>query len=559
MRPKRQTSNESDLFQSIVWGTRHDAFDSPLGRSLVKAYSAGACDEEIARLIQDQVRPLKTKEAFGELDPFRRPQIRAGQIEIGSDLAQSPIRFPFQWLNAGLLILGNTGSGKTNFLKYLILQIVALVGGFWCTDMYKADLRHLRAVLARANKDLLIIRPGQLKLNILQADSVDPRGHLSIVVDLLARVLGVPPRAMTILRSVIDQLYEEFGIYKLKTDSWPTLFDVYERIRAAQGLNVPAKEALLDRLGTLLTSLTPQAAAWRVGWRPSDLSKRLIVFEFNTASEQVKSLLLNYLLFSVLRFRVASGYMNTTMNFWCLFEDAQRFFSTRGETSDITPAVELAGLIRGTGTGLAFAAQSMAGLPSGLLPNLASKIMCRMGSHSDYLSLGADMGMTPAQIRWATLNLRPGIQITQFAEGPWRLPFVAQVPEANIPVVVDDREANASVSALDDLPTAPALEFADWRPGHSIKISIAPQAGPPPLSETETRYLKAIIAHKGKPSSVYAKIASISGKRAADIRKRLVNDGYLREHTVATGRRGRGAIVLEPLDRAYKAIGQLVK
>ncbi len=308
-----------------------------------------------------------------------------------------------------------------------------------------------------------------------------------------------------------------------------------------------------------MTSLTPRAAAWRLAWRPSDLRKRLIDFEFNSAGEQVKSVILNYLLFSILHSGVASGRINAAMDFWCVFEDAQRFFSARTEAGDIAPAEEMAGLIRGTGMGIAFTAQTMAGLQNGLLPNLASKVMCRMGVHSDYKTLGADMGMASEQVRWAELHLRPGMQIVQFAEGPWRLPFVARIPRVNIPAVVSESEAKASVSALDDLPTVPAPEFADWRPSHTIQISIAPQAGPPPLSETEIRYLQAIIANKGKPSSVYAKIASISGKRAAEIRKRLVNDGYLREHAVATGQRGRSAIILEPLDRAYEAIGQLVK
>ncbi len=206
MKPKSQSLNESALFQDMVWGQQHDAFDSDLGRSLVRAYQAGACDEQIAQLIQGQVRPLRTREAFGELVPFRRAPLRAGRIEMGCDLGRSPIRFPFQWLNAGLLILGNTGSSKTNFIKYLIPQIASSVSGLWCTDMYKTEIRHLRPMLAGLKRDLIIIRPGQLKLNILQADGVDPRGHLSVVVDLLGRVLGLPSRAMTILRSVVDQL-----------------------------------------------------------------------------------------------------------------------------------------------------------------------------------------------------------------------------------------------------------------------------------------------------------------------------------------------------------------
>ena len=100
------------------------------------------------------------------------------------------------------------------------------------------------------------------------------------------------------------------------------------------------------------------------------------------------------------------------------------FFSARTEGRDVTPGEELAAVVRGTGVGLSMAAQTLSGLPSGLLANLATKVMCRLGSHQDYQSLGADMGMTPEQIQWSKLNLRPGLHIAQFAEGPWRLPFV---------------------------------------------------------------------------------------------------------------------------------------
>ena len=37
--------------------------------------------------------------------------------------------------------------------------------------------------------------------------------------------------------------------------------------------------------------------------------------------------------------------------------------------------------------------------------------------------------VTADQIRWAQLNLTPGMFIGQVGEGPWRYPFVFRVPE----------------------------------------------------------------------------------------------------------------------------------
>ena len=75
------------------------------------------------------------------------------------------------------------------------------------------------------------------------------------------------------------------------------------------------------------------------------------------------------------------------------------------------------------------------------------------------------------------------------------------------------------------------------------------------LSELELRYLKAVIASPGKPSSGYAKLARVSGQRALEIRRRMVAEGFLREHSVSTGHRGPPAVVLEPLAPAFQALG----
>ena len=58
----------------------------------------------------------------------------------------------------------------------------------------------------------------------------------------------------------------------------------------------------------------------------------------------------------------------------------------------------------------------------------------------------------------------------------------------------------------------------------------------------------------GRPTSEYAKAAGMSGSRAAEIRDRLTDLGYLRQHRLATGHRGRAATVLEPCAPAYAAV-----
>jgi hypothetical protein len=74
------------------------------------------------------------------------------------------------------------------------------------------------------------------------------------------------------------------------------------------------------------------------------------------------------------------------------------------------------------------------------------------------------------------------------------------------------------------------------------------------LSEPEKRYLQAVIRQPGMGVTFYARAAGLNGQRAAEIRQRLVKEGYLREFELATSSKGRNAKVLGPLvAAAFKA------
>jgi len=74
------------------------------------------------------------------------------------------------------------------------------------------------------------------------------------------------------------------------------------------------------------------------------------------------------------------------------------------------------------------------------------------------------------------------------------------------------------------------------------------------LSHAELRYLQAVMQHAGQSSSAYPKLAGFGQRRGQGIRRRLVELGYLREHRVDTGGRGRASILLELLEPAHRAL-----
>lgn len=550
--------HNSTFDQRMLWGLDHDAFRDPLGQSLLRAWGLGVEDSLIRQLAERQLRPLRKQEFMGTLAPFKAGRFNARQLLLGKDIHGGLLHLLFAWLLSGLLLVSNTGGGKSNLLCFLALQLAA-VCPLWLSESYKTQLRLLRPLLRRLGIDLIIVNSRDWRWNLLQSHIRDTRLHGTLAVDFLVRVLDLPPRGRSILVRGLHELYRRFGIWNGNRTAYPTLFDLYEWVRVTPGLNPQARDAILDRLGSLLLALTPRCAAYRVGWDPAELSRRHILFEMRGASETAKQILLGSLLFSVFHREVERGVVNGPLKLVIAFDDSQRFFDsgTQGESGELAPMDELAGVIRGTGISLWVLAQTAAGLSRRLVPNLGLKLIGRLGSHEDYASLGADMGLSTAQIDWARLHLQPGQFIGQVAHD-WREPFVFQVPLLQSATAVSDPEAAESVRALDELPTVFADEFANWQPRYSVDVNGNPPATPaaekPVLDEAAIRFLKAVLQNPGQPSSAYARLARLGTKQAVEIRNRLVDAGYLREHPVATGARGRQSIVLEPLPPAYTAV-----
>jgi len=114
---------------------------------------------------------------------------------------------------------------------------------------------------------------------------------------------------------------------------------------------------------------------------------------------------------------------------------------------------------------------------------------------------------------------------------------------------------NPTPSVLDSLlalPTEEAAEFSAWRPnGAGRNHRTVPTAG---LTAVEVRFLRAVIDNPAGSSSALPRKLQISARRSIEIRRALIEGGYLREHRVNLGARGRAAIVLEALAPAFEAL-----
>ncbi len=549
--------SKDPLLSEIVWGLERDLFDDEVGQGLVRAWSAGAADKIVTNLIQNRVNRFRIRELLGDSIPFRKPRLNSGEIHLGTAIPGGDVRIPMQDFASGLLLVSQSGGGKTTFVHFLAFQLIVAGCNVWICDMYKAQIRSLQYALARQSSSIVILRPSDWRINPLQPSGVHPRTHLNTIVDLLARILGVPPRARMILNQGCQSLYDRFGIWESESKKeYPCLFDLYEWVRTKQGLNAAARDSILDRMASLLLSLTPQVAAYSRGWDYLDLAHHSIVFEMRGAAENIKQLLLEPAMFSVMQSRVEHGIPNAPLSLFTLLEDGQRFLNEdQAVSGSITPLTELAGVIRGAGLGLGILVQSVHSLSKSLIPNLSIKLFGRLGSDDDYRAMAGHLGMSQKQLSWVRKHLKTGMFAGQIATSDWREPFIFRAPNIQIPDRVNEKAVVESQKPLSSLPVIPAEKYANWRPRpiETVSQSRAKERSNSKtlnLTEAEVRFLKAILKHPGKPSSTYSKLAKLNGQRAVDARKVLVKKGLIREHRIATGKRGRTAIVLEPLKPA---------
>ncbi len=536
-----------ESIKELLYAERHRLLEDDLGRAVRNLIDHDVADGFVRNMVSERVRKHKTARAFA--GPIDLPKLNTGRLVLGLDNHQGDIRCPLSFLNGHSLTLGGSGCGKTHRSRFMALQIATQVGGLWLFDLRKKEYAALQPLMARLGIDLVVVDIRQLKLNPLQCPvGVEPADWAPRVADMLVLVLQLPPRAAKLIHATIFELYNSFGVLA-GGDHYPTMFDLREAIRSNSEANAQAKQAFVDSIDPVLLSLR-EALCFRKGWSTSDLASRHWVLEMAGASEVDKDLMLNSLVLHEFTSRVARGVSNPQMDLYICCDEAARMVSSSNPRGGIA---DLIGLIRGTGIGLDLSIQS-ADLAPSILSNTANKFVGRCGSASDYQLIAGSMGLDREQCRWMQHHLAPGWFVGQVGEGNWRYPFVVRIPKMKLAACPPTGFQSSDPFA--DLPVDVADEFVDWSPNRVAQVSTDESTTTmPTLDSVEIRYLEVIIKNPGLPSSSYPKLAGLGPQKAQRIRKKLIDAGYLIVHRVNTGGRGRNAIVLEPLETAFVAVG----
>jgi hypothetical protein len=539
--------------EQIAVGRRIDAFTDRLSRLCVEKWELGIHDEFMANTILAHVRSREAKIKSGQAVPFRRARFPNGRIYLGRDLAvpghlNGEIWLPLSAFSTPWLVVAGTGHGKSVLESHLSLELAKAGPTTWQLSYYKDDLLAQLPRFQAAGLELVVVRAEDFKVNPLHPGQNDPRAHLTLITSLLPRCLNeLPPRAELILRAFCHELYREYGIFDGQKERAPNLFRLYEKIRIAKGLNIPARDALLDRLGSFLERLSPRCGAWLKGWTPTDLAKHSLLLLFRRLGDDVKRFLLEWLIDHVFQHQVERGLVNSDLELFIFADDAQFLVNSQG-SSAMSGLDRQVGRNRGASISVAFFPQALHGISPHLLPNVNAWLMGRTVEHEARMILGRNFGLTDAQNEWVRLSLRRGQFVGVLAEGDWHEPFAFASPNVDLTHNVTEADVLASQLPLASLPVIPDEDFRTWE-RHPL-IELQPEAASSTLSTAEGRLLSAVISDPGKAAGEYARKLGTNGKTLRLARQRLVQLGLVRERQLQLNHRGKPAIVLEPLPAA---------
>ncbi|MCC6228403.1 MAG: hypothetical protein IT432_04165 [Phycisphaerales bacterium] len=527
------------------------AFQGKLAHSSLRSLLRGYATEFDRQTVHSRIARHQLREALGAGEPFAPARLRSSGLAIGQRRDGRWLFQGFNQLSGHWVVVGSTGSGKSSLAVPWLAQLVTVEGGVWVFDSYKQEARRLLPLAAAFGHDVVVLRAGDERINVLDPDGCDPRGYLPIVTYMLARVLGLPPLATMLLQRALYLAYELRGVWRGASSS-PCLIDLYEMAKSGLGdANYSARETLLARLSSLLT-VCVHTRALRRGWPSKELESLKLVRELGNASQMERELGVLHALRHTMQRRIESQATHAPLHL--VIDDSQRFLTGSAESSELTPLAEALGLVRSSGLNLWALCQSLTGVDPAILANLNNKIVGRLGSASDWNRAASELFLTKEQEEWARRHLGPGVFLAQLAQG-WRRPFVLRMPKAKIPPPPSDEEVLAGHAALARFPIEEAAEYKAWSPVPHLALDAAIQATDAAeapkaaahagLDEAALRFLAVVHDHPAQPSSAYPALAGLSPKRARPIRDRLIEEGYLRSAEVQTTTRGRPSVLLE--------------
>ncbi|MGF1621134.1 MAG: ATP-binding protein [Rhodomicrobiaceae bacterium] len=339
-------------------------------------YMAPQPEEEPAEVepVPAQVEPLKPRV---QRKTPAAPAVFLGHEIDGQSIYWAPFESAPKLLNFGVLVTGDSGSGKTQTLRVIIDGVTSL-GAPVCIFDFKNDYAD-RGFVTEQGLRVHDVRRHGIPFNPLFPSAADdgkaqPIEHIFTITGVLKRVFGLGDRQAALLRDAMKDAFERHGVDPQKwvpvdTIRAPSFDDVVAILEEQKEQKNATAISLLDRVSPLFElGLFPKNHELEVPFETM-LDERLVLSLFELPTDEIKGALAELIVIR-LHGHLVRGNQPRRLTRLLVLDEAWRVASSKHLEN-------LAREGRAFGVGIAIGTQYPGDLPPDLAGSLATRIFLK--------------------------------------------------------------------------------------------------------------------------------------------------------------------------------------